>query len=109
MRIKIYHLPQPVFVCVVLNAITFLLYVFKGDPSSHNELINYKNIFVATVILTALSIVYVGLSESWKLVKEFHQKKQKMLMTGQLVISMVVIVLGYFVVYSLIKFMINKP
>jgi hypothetical protein len=94
-------------VCLILNAITFLLAVLEGERVNQRGVLSFNKLFDATIILTVLSIMRFGLSESWKLVKEFHAKNQRVLMAGQILISVFIAAVGYLIVSNLIKFMFN--
>jgi hypothetical protein len=90
-----------------LNIITFVLYVLKGGSENSRELFTYKNVFVASIILTAVTILYFGVVESWKIGREFIIKKQYVLLAGQILITMAIVYIGSMVVLNLVKFIFN--
>ena len=97
---RIFWPPKVVLVCLVLNLVAFVAFVFIGNQQGNEGLFTIKNLFVATLILTVCSLAFVNIETSMKVAKELFIKRQHKRLLGQIfIISVIVFMAGIIVLY----------
>ena len=100
---EIFRIPGLVFICLVLNAITFAIFIFTGGKQDTRELLSFKNLFTLSLLLTALALAFINIETSWKVSKEFYYKRQYVLFSGQIVIAAVIIAFAGCILFYLLR------
>lgn len=100
---KIFRIPRLVFICLVLNAITFTIFIFTGGKQDTLELLSFKNLFTLSLVLTVLALAFINVETSWKAGKGFYQKQQYVLLLGQLVIAAAIIAIAGCILLYLLR------
>jgi hypothetical protein len=92
-----------VFICLVLNAITFTIFIFTGGKQDTRELFSFKNLFTLSLVLTVLALAFINVETSWKVGKGFYYKRQYVLLLGQLVIAAAIIAIAGCILFYLLS------
>lgn len=101
MKFRFAHLPRPVLVSVVLNALTLVIYVFGREQFGKNFYFSARNLFAGSIILTVLALFFINIVDCIKTAKGFYSKKQYYLLVGQILIAFLLTVVAGRIVHFL--------
>ena len=104
---KIFGIPRIVFLCLVLNASTFAIFVFTGGQQDTHELLSFRNLFTLSIALTVMSLLFINVETSWKVGKEFYYKRQYVLLLGQTVIAAAIITIAGCILFYFIRSLVH--
>lgn len=103
MRKRLLGLPRELAIAVIMNAVTFVIYVFTAKNHSGSGYLSTRSIFVSSVIVTVIVLFVVNIRTSWQLGREFYLKQQFLLLIGQVAISLLTIIIAGYIVAFLIR------
>ncbi len=87
---------------IIVNGITFLLMLAFGE-TGEKGLWTFTNLFNLTVSLTILMFAVFSILHSYKILMEFIEKKRVGLATGQLLISIAIILSALGFIWVLVE------